>query len=114
MLRLDAAPPPPMVKAPAIDLRAWRGREDHRGWRKLLGALAPKGAPAKGASRASLKSAAAAPKSTNATKANIEMTNLPQGGGTPSKKSTRIDALIFLAFLALAGGGAYYALFLHK
>jgi hypothetical protein len=32
----------------------------------------------------------------------------------PSRKSTRIDALIFLVFLALAGGGAYYALFLHK
>jgi hypothetical protein len=116
MLRLDAAPPPPMVKAPAIDLRAWRGREDHRGWRKLIGALAPKGASAKGASnkRASLKSVGAARKSTTAAKATTKMTNLPKGGGTPSKKSTRIDALIFLVFLALAGGGAYYALFLHK
>lgn len=47
MVRLDAAPPPPMVKAPAIDLRAWRGREDHRGWRKLRSALAPKGASIK-------------------------------------------------------------------
>jgi hypothetical protein len=121
MLRLDAAPPPPMVKAPAIDLRTWRGREDHRGWRKLIGALAPKAASAKGVSNkgasnkgASLKSAGAARKSTKAAKATTKMTNLPKGGGTPSKKSTRIDALIFLVFLALAGGGAYYALFLHK
>jgi hypothetical protein len=111
MVRLDAAPPPRMVKAPAIDLRAWRGREDHRGWRKLRGALAPKGS----AKAMAPKATQARAKPTRSTKG-IKMTT-PQEGNTPaepSRKSTRLDALIFLVFLALAGGGAYYAVFLHK
>jgi hypothetical protein len=101
-LRLDAAPPPPMVKAPAIDLRAWRGREDHRGWRKLQGALAPH-------IKASMKAAVIKPQP-KATQGVATMTTESSG---PSKKSSRLDALIFIAFLALAGGGAYYALFMR-
>jgi hypothetical protein len=38
-LRLDTAPPPP--KAKTIDLRQWRGRDNHRGWRAVLATLAP-------------------------------------------------------------------------
>jgi hypothetical protein len=38
-LRLDAAAPPARMKTKAIDLRQWRGREDHRGWRSVLAAL---------------------------------------------------------------------------
>jgi hypothetical protein len=109
MLRLDAAPPPPRVKAPAIDLRAWRGREDHRGWRKLVGALTPavaaKTIPGK---------AAAAAKSTKAIKAVATMTSENEVSSGPSKKSARLEALIFLVFLAVVSGGAYYALYLHK
>jgi hypothetical protein len=62
-----------------------------------------------------LKAAQARAIRTRSTKG-INMTTSYQGDTpeTPSRKSTRIDALIFLVFLALAGGGAYYALFLHK
>lgn len=109
-LRLDAAPPPPMVKAPAIDLRSWRGREDHRGWRKLVGALTPRGA---GARQIAARSGAA-PVQVSADRGRQAMTMGPEHGATPSKKSARLEALIFLLFLALAGGGAYYALFLQK
>jgi hypothetical protein len=105
-LRLDAAPPPPMVKAPAIDLRAWRGREDHRGWRKLQRALAPK--------TTSTRAAAGKPQPRATTKVVASMTTENEAPIGPSKKSSRIDALIFLVFLAVASGGAYYALFLHK
>jgi hypothetical protein len=38
-LRLDAAAPPARMKTKAIDLRQWRGREDHRGWRSVLATL---------------------------------------------------------------------------
>ncbi len=38
--RLDTAAPPPLLRpAAAIDLRQWRGRPDHRGWRRLVAAL---------------------------------------------------------------------------
>jgi hypothetical protein len=116
-LRLDAATPPPMVKAPAIDLRTWRGREDHRGWRKLQGALAPKSTSIKAAAlkpqpKAATKAAALKPQPKAITKA-VDSMNTGNDSG-PSQKHTRFDALIFLVFLALAGGGAYYALFLHK
>lgn len=109
MLRLDAAPTPLMVKAPAIDLRAWRGREDHRGWRKLVGALTPAAA-----AKTIPGKAAVAAKSTKAAKVETTMSTPETSSGEPSKKSSRIDALIFMAFLAVAGAGAYYALFLHK
>jgi hypothetical protein len=46
-LQLDAAAPPPRLKATAIDLQKWRGREDHPGWRKVIAKLAPVAAPAK-------------------------------------------------------------------
>lgn len=101
-LRLDAAPPPAMVKAPAIDLRAWRGREDHRGWRKLKSTLAP---------RAAVK---ATPVTKHSKEKRPAMTEAkPQAATSPSRKATRVDALIFLAFLALAAGGGYYALVLR-
>jgi hypothetical protein len=44
-VRLDDAQPSPLLKAPAVDLRGWRGREDHRGWRKLAAAVGGAAAP---------------------------------------------------------------------
>jgi hypothetical protein len=40
--RLDASPLSFPMKTRAVDLRAWRGREDHRGWRALLAGLGVK------------------------------------------------------------------------
>ncbi|MGE3301896.1 MAG: hypothetical protein AB7M12_02145 [Hyphomonadaceae bacterium] len=57
-LRLDAAPPSPLLKAPAIDLRAWRGRDDHRGWRKVVSSLGEKSNLSRGAKSMKAKSAA--------------------------------------------------------
>lgn len=91
-LRLDAAPPPARLKAPAIDLRQWRGREDHRGWRKVVAAL---GAPAK-ATRGAKPSAVAPPPFPNAT------TEKPaKSGGSP--------LAAVLLFLLLAGAGSWAA-----
>jgi hypothetical protein len=91
-LRLDAAPPPARLKAPAIDLRQWRGREDHRGWRKVVAAL---GAPAKSARGANRPSIAPPPLAT--TSADKPAKN----GGSP--------LAAVLLFLVLAGLGGWAA-----
>lgn len=62
--RLDASPLSFLMKTRSIDLRAWRGRDDHRGWKALLagirgGAGAPslRSAPKKVAAPAPVKGA---------------------------------------------------------
>lgn len=91
-LRLDAAAPPARLRAPAIDLRQWRGREDHRGWRKLMTAL---GAP---------PTSARSPKAPSPMRPALTAA----GGGTPSQTKPRGSPLAaVLLFVLLAGGGAW-------
>lgn len=93
-LRLDAAAPPARLKAPAIDLRQWRGREDHRGWRKLVAAL---GAPAK---LGAAKPASYKPYTPETAEAE------------PAKTGGAGVAILAVLFLLAAGGGAaWYFLF---
>jgi len=95
-LRLDAAPPPARLKAPSIDLRQWRGREDHRGWRKFVTTLGGGVKPA--APKATAKKAAMSPPAAVASVAEMEA----------PKKSSPVGAILFLLLLAIAGGGAAY------
>jgi hypothetical protein len=96
-LRLDAAPPPARLKAPSIDLRQWRGREDHRGWRKLVTTLGGGKAVA-----AAAKKTSSAYSSTAAVEADAP------------KKSSPVGAILFLLLLAVAGGGGAYWYFMMR
>jgi hypothetical protein len=95
-LRLDAAPPPARLKAPAIDLRQWRGREDHRGWRKVVAAL---GAPAKAAR--GLNRVAPTPSVTAPAEKPVK------SGGSP------LAAVLLFLLLAGAGGWAAWTYLPH-
>lgn len=81
--RLDTAPLSRRLKTDAVDLRAWRGRDDHRGWRALL---------------ADVRSVADAP--ANA-KAAVK-------AAQPKRKKGGFAAMVWLtALAAAAGGGAW-------
>jgi hypothetical protein len=101
-LRLDAATPPARLKAPSMDLRQWRGREDHRGWRKFLTTLG--GGKAVAAPMKPAKKAAAASYSSAAAVADVD----------EPKKSSPVGAILFLLLLAIAGGGAAYWYFMMR
>jgi hypothetical protein len=102
-LRLDAAPPPARLKAPSIDLRQWRGREDHRGWRKLVTTLGG------GKAAKAVKAPIAAP----AAKMSSAFTPTPIESEAP-KKSSPLGAILFLLLLAIGGGGAAYWYFMMR
>ena len=91
-LRLDAAAPPPSLKAPAIDLRQWRGRDDHRGWRKLVTALGPKAV--------AVKKAVAPVAAVSAAQ--------PEPETVETETSPIVGILFGIALLAAAGSGLWY------
>ena len=99
--RLDAAPLSFLMKSPAIDLRAWRGREDHRGWRALVAGL---GAGAKPVSKAAPKRAPAPMKSANV-KATAKIEKEKKKGGAA--------VLLWIAGAAAAAGGAAAFFVMH-
>jgi len=128
--RLDVAPLSNLVRSGAVDLRAWRGREDHRGWKALLAALAaampaetPRaaqaGAPAKSAAPIKVSGAAAAAPAKSSGKSGSKTADAAKASARGAAKVSAGKpgvgpALLWLAgAAALAAGGAVVFLQSH-
>lgn len=101
-LRLDASPPP--FKANSIDLRQWRGRDNHRGWRAVLAALTPQ-------QKATTHASVSTPAPVRAAPAPEQV--MPKEADTDVKEYTGPQFIHLAVLLALlAGAGAWMWQFL--